>query len=644
MKHFRSARKAVSPCTSSHHPQNPTFEPYNTPRTHPSYSTFVENSSGVTDDVGLLQDYLSLHDELDNVQANTSHQADIPSSSIDAQRTHFHEQQSPRLYNGSTPGSFPNHREHAGLNRRSHQSRSAQQHFIDTTACSPCNPRRRSVSVTGQRSAVALMATPPFPPIESYEAYNTPYSPYRGFFSTSDGARDHRHMITRFGRRPYIDPEDDHTIAEVEHSRNHQVGRIYDAMVRGDRAQDNPGSIAMKRWVHCAHYKSDLVEAFAHKVFDCLLVQVKEGFRGWHHNDYVDDDRKGEKEDREADCMNRLENIIDALEREKTICEDVVNSASQIRMFVNAPIAYAARKYQNRLGNSKRGRTKDASEAIARPPKVRRTGKRQTRARSTTVSDIPTSRDTTPRFQTPAATATPYYVTPSSPQFQSSPATKHLSPPQTLHRLEQPWPNMETAHGQATATAPPILTRPNIPSSAAPRSAMSPPLIPASHTYDTHRVPMPPAQMLSKQLSPVPMSSYHPALLSPDDAKDPVSSLRRDVQDTWSALDVFPPLSAELHSQLDPFVLSTTHQPYLAPAPHTPTTPSSFPTQYHDHDQDNDQAPTHVSLADIEHNSSIRTYSGGVQEGIGMGNLDPVAEFESFWNEQPGVQQFSFES
>ncbi|KAF1924251.1 uncharacterized protein M421DRAFT_73041, partial [Didymella exigua CBS 183.55] len=200
------------------------------------------------------------------------------------------------------------------------------------------------------------MLIPPAATAESTEARPTPYSSYRGLFGDSDAARDHRHMSTRFGRQPYIFPEDDPTIGEVERDRNMHVGRIYDAMVCGDRAQDNPGSIAMKRWVNGAHYKSDLVEAFAHKVFDCLLVQVQEGFRGWHHNDYVDDDRKGEKEDREADCANRLENIIDALEREKTVCEDVVTSASQIRMFVNAPIAYAQRKFQNRQGNSKRGR------------------------------------------------------------------------------------------------------------------------------------------------------------------------------------------------------------------------------------------------------------------------------------------------
>ncbi|KAJ4310305.1 hypothetical protein N0V94_008515 [Neodidymelliopsis sp. IMI 364377] len=179
------------------------------------------------------------------------------------------------------------------------------------------------------------------------------FTPYRGLFNDSTEARNHRHHVTRFGRQPYVAPANDPSIDEIEKDRQYQVGRIYGAMVRGDRAQDNPGSIAVKRWVHPgAHYKSDLIEAFAHKVFDSLMAQVKEGFRGWHHNDYVEDDRKGEKDDRDVDCLGRLDNIIDALEREKTICEDVMNSASQIRMFVNAPIAYAMRKYQNRVGFS----------------------------------------------------------------------------------------------------------------------------------------------------------------------------------------------------------------------------------------------------------------------------------------------------
>ncbi|KAF2451486.1 hypothetical protein P171DRAFT_348244, partial [Karstenula rhodostoma CBS 690.94] len=185
---------------------------------------------------------------------------------------------------------------------------------------------------------------------------STKYGPYKARFDSSESASKHRKEATRFDRKPYRPPDTDYTIAEVERDRLYHVKRVYNAMTCGDAARDNKGSIAMKRWVHGAYYDSGLVEAYAHKVLDCLLLQAKEGFRGWVHNDYVADDRKGDDEDRDLTCEERLENIVRALQEEKTICEDVMNSACQIRMFVNAPKAYANRKYQNRVGNSKRGR------------------------------------------------------------------------------------------------------------------------------------------------------------------------------------------------------------------------------------------------------------------------------------------------
>ncbi|KAJ4352280.1 uncharacterized protein N0V89_007628 [Didymosphaeria variabile] len=228
------------------------------------------------------------------------------------------------------------------------------------------------------------------------------YEPYRARFDSSESASQHRKEATRFSRKPYRLPGTDHTIREVERDRLYHVERVYNAMTCGDAARDNKGSIAMKRWVHGAYYNSDLVEAYAHKVIDCLLLQAKDGFRGWVsflpldfvrdmtnskivkvHNDYVADDRKGDDEDRDVTCEERLESVLRALQEEKTICEDVMNSACQIRMFVNAPKAYANRKYQNRVGNSKRGRTKD-SDASDGPSKVRKFNpKPATRARRT---------------------------------------------------------------------------------------------------------------------------------------------------------------------------------------------------------------------------------------------------------------------
>lgn len=113
------------------------------------------------------------------------------------------------------------------------------------------------------------------------------YEPYSARFDSSERASMHRKQATRFDRKPYRAPDSDYTIAEVERNRLYHVERVYNAMTRGDVARDNKGSIAMKRWVHGAYYNSWLVEAYAHKVLDCLLFQTKEGFRGWVGNFHV---------------------------------------------------------------------------------------------------------------------------------------------------------------------------------------------------------------------------------------------------------------------------------------------------------------------------------------------------------------------
>ncbi|KAF2703660.1 hypothetical protein K504DRAFT_391895, partial [Pleomassaria siparia CBS 279.74] len=182
----------------------------------------------------------------------------------------------------------------------------------------------------------------------------THYAPFQGMFGDSEAARNFRKDALRVDKKPYRPPDSDPTIWKIESERSHHVKSIYEAMIRSDVAKDNPKSNAMRRWVEDPFYDSPLVEAYSHRIFDALISQVKEGFRGWKHDDYTQDERKGELEDTEVSCEERLCNIIKALEEEKTICEDVMNSACQIRMFVNAPKAYAGRKLNNRVGNSKR--------------------------------------------------------------------------------------------------------------------------------------------------------------------------------------------------------------------------------------------------------------------------------------------------
>ncbi|KAH6614311.1 hypothetical protein C7974DRAFT_444335 [Boeremia exigua] len=638
MQQSKPSYEAVSPRSYAPQLHHPASEHYSTSNAREFDAEFIDSSGGLD----ALQQYLGSSYEAHDTQANTWNQYETANSNIDAQGNYPQTGQSPNQYNNSvlrganqaqTRGLI-----HAGRGRVAHQ------HVSGT---SPYNPNCMSYSMADHRSVATPMSVSSAIPADSSEAHDTPYSPYRGLFTDTDKARDHRHMSTRFGRQPYIHPEDDPTIAQVEHNRDHEVGRIYHAMIRGERAQDNAGSIAMKRWVHGAHYKSDLVESFAHKVFDCLLTQVKEGFRGWHHNDYVDDDRKGEKEDREADCMARLDNMIDALEREKTICEDVVNSASQIRMFVNAPIAYAARKYQNRLGNSKRGRTKDAADPPPRPVKARRTGGRH-RARSRTASDIPLSRDTTPQFHTPHSTAPPYYASPWSPALHPGSSPLYTSPGQP----QRP----QTRH--AAATAPPT---------ARPAPAIAPPTDPVQHSHPTQ----PPAQMLPTPLPPLPIPTPHAHLPSPSPyAPAPAASPA-----PWPSY-----VLADPGSHVDPSLPSSLFAP-CAWTDGSGSMDTRFPTSQAG------QTGT-VSLADIETRcmqpgqpleyrgteSAGRTFGAPRRTDVGMqsssaGGLapgclatgclasdaelindgampdtpDPVAEFEALWNAQPGVQAFSFD-
>jgi hypothetical protein len=261
----------------------------------------------------------------------------------------------------------------------------------------------------------------------------TKYQPFQNLFHTAQEARDHRRRETLFGRMPYLQVDD--TIEDVERNRTLHVEEIFNAMTSGEVARDNNGSIAMKRWVGNDHYPGNLIEAYAHKVFDCLLQQAKEGFRGWEHNDYVADERKGDDIDREVDCAGRLANIIQALAQEKTICEDVMNSACQIRMFVNAPRAYANRKHQNRVGNSKRGKGKNATDANPRPTKAPRITGRRSRARSSAAPEMPISRDSTPQYQPATQRAPntgPYFNSSHSQNLALSPASASYTAPQLM--------------------------------------------------------------------------------------------------------------------------------------------------------------------------------------------------------------------
>jgi hypothetical protein len=595
-----------------------------------TYAGYFDGESVSANGLEPLNQILSPSTE-NNTKANTLDQSyrsninfDIRSNSSQALLTFAGAQQSASRYDDGIPRGSENNSQHPGLSPQDREAQRGTYTYPQQPHSSPYNTHHRSHSAFSQRSMTTPMQNPQNPSAEQPEISSNQFTPYRGLFNNSTKAKNHRHLVTRFGRQPYVSPANDPSIEEIEKDRQYHVGRIYCAMTRGDRAQDNPGSIAVKRWVHPgAHYKSDLVEAFAHKVFDCLLAQVKAGFRGWHHNDYVEDDRKGEKEDRDVDCHGRLDNIIDALEREKTICEDVVTSASQIRMFVNAPIAYAMRKYQNRVGNSKRGRTKETTDSNSRLTKVRRTGGRRARARSGTAPEAPASRDTSPQFQILDNAAAPYYLTPASQITSSSPVPAQLSR-LPLHRAAVSASLMTTHGHNANAVSPSVMCTSVMKSPYISRAVMSPPCRPASQYHTQGSTVVAPTQA-SPSFPSSPLSyNHHSAPPSTDNMR--YEGLM-STPEIWPKPQSFDePLCATMDPSLpaSDFLFADSPWSNHLAAPQT----ESSTDQYH-----HDSVVGGVSLADLERRVPQHAEP----------NSNEFPNFETLWNNQPGVQQFSFQ-
>jgi hypothetical protein len=297
-----------------------------------------------------------------------------------------------------------------------------------------------------------------------------------------------------------------------------------------------------------------------------------------------------------------------------------VNSACQIRMFVNAPIAYAARKHQNRIGNSKRGRTKGTSDSKSRPTKARRIGGRQTRTQSTTVSEAPASRDTTPQLQSSESSVLPYYETATSQQTPSSPTPAYLAPRQPLRRLAISTTQAPTDYRKPTTTAPPSMIKAIMSTSALSRSAMPPPTLPGSRCYNEIVKTMPPTQPSPLLSTPSLSYSFHSAPPSPDEQKYRVAA---DSPNSWPNTDPFDnSLCTPVDPSLDLLFPQQVLADNLAPAP---TRDSA--------DHEHNQVTSHISPEGVEYMSPQ----------VPDGSLGEIVDFESLWNAQPGVRPFSFE-
>ncbi|CAO2654598.1 Nn.00g113310.m01.CDS01 [Neocucurbitaria sp. VM-36] len=501
---------------------------------------------------------------------------------------------------------------------RSHEVGRGETYLPQEGPPHPYNMHRKSVSLASP--ATAPMQLLPYPSSRHSSAPpqaagQSNFAAFGRLFNNSADAKRHRHIKMRFDRHAY--DENDSSIALVEAHRQRHVERIYNAMTRGDLARDNAGSTAMKRWTREPHYPSDLVEAYAHKVFDCLLEQAKEGFRGWHHNDYVADDRKGEDEDRDVNCAGRLENVINALELEKTICEDVMNSACQIRMFVNAPKAYSNRKHQNRVGNSKRPGAKASTlDPTTRSSKVRKTSDRRSRARSSTTSSMITSSNVT--VQPPREMSImPPFTNPALQRVSSSAPSGGFHAPQAPAMHQPIVRSQRSSFGQHQAT-------PISPSATSPRAT--------SYTISLPHIPritsMPPAQQ-SPFLSPPLLSQGHfSAPATPDDMNSSnVDAPLNSWPQTSMCSDSFSAAFQGSHTSGDTCFpqVADWSQNVSTFAPFTPCELAGTANYFEHHPE------IGVTMADVEQ-----------QPPTQVGDISHNVDLSSVWQQQQSVQPFTY--
>ena len=439
----------------------------------------------------------------------------------------------------------------------------------------------------------------------------------------------------RFGRHAYL--KKDPSIADIEADRHLHVGRIYNAMVRGDIAGDNPKSVAMKRWVREPHYPSDLVEAFAHKVFDCVLEQAKDGFRGWHQNDYVIDDRKGDDDDRDVDCAGRLKNVVLALECEKTICEDVMTSACQIRMFVNAPRAYANRKHQNRIGNSKRPKIDGKDESTLDTPQAKRRRARggRGRGRSSPPPEMTPVKHTAPH-QSHQPTLSPYFVKPSSQRniFDISANDRLTSPSLLIQDYSTIAQRNQALAGQHTMSAISSSTtfpQQNLQSPLSPgwlQSTSTPATLPSLSLQSG----LPLQEQQQQPPHPAPITPVTPNFTAVDFAINPWQQLSTTNNSSSPNYHQLSPTSQSLVSPIDEWW----NQFPLASTPYNPnpnTTTASNANNLHD------QATLiGVSLADIEQQPPPTT-----QPGLSTPGFTQMYPDLSDQQQQSDANEFSFE-
>lgn len=124
-------------------------------------------------------------------------------------------------------------------------------------------------------------------------------------------------------------------------------------MINISNVKDRDNSHAKKMFSpNC--YDALLIESTSREIFLALLDRCKHGFRGPTQFDKSLKPVRDVDCDRDAVCIERLRNIIQALKWNKRVCKDVLYEDWKIILLVNHPLAYDKEKDSQKDSNDQR--------------------------------------------------------------------------------------------------------------------------------------------------------------------------------------------------------------------------------------------------------------------------------------------------
>jgi hypothetical protein len=167
--------------------------------------------------------------------------------------------------------------------------------------------------------------------------------PELAFSEDQDSAHAYRRRATK---PPAIDSASDDTIKPTYQHLELWVSTMVQAMFNLDGTLESPTHPSYKMFRHGS--KTALtgyeVEATCRVLFDIVIDRCYFGFRGPTKDNLALKPSEGHTDDRDGNCLKRIENVTAALRFSKCICRDVMYEDYNCIKLANAPLSYLGQK------------------------------------------------------------------------------------------------------------------------------------------------------------------------------------------------------------------------------------------------------------------------------------------------------------